>query len=68
MVGVQVAEGKVSACDPVPAPEALPPGAVTQSSGGPGAVPPGAAGETHTTGPRQGFSESGEGPSTGGRG
>jgi hypothetical protein len=59
MVGVQIAEGAVSPCEPVPAPEGLPPGASTQSSGGPGAVPPGAAGEPHTTGPRQGFSQSG---------
>jgi len=59
MVGVQIAEGAVSACDPVPAPEGLPPGAVTQSSGEPGAKPPtGAPGEPHTTGPQQGFSQS----------
>jgi hypothetical protein len=50
MVGVQIAEGAVSPCDPVPAPEGTPPGAVTQSSGGPG--------EPHTTGPRRGFSRS----------
>jgi len=51
MVGVQIAQGAVSACDPVPASEAVPPGAVTQSSGGPG--------EPHTTGPQQGFSQNG---------
>jgi hypothetical protein len=51
MVGVQIAEGAVSPCDPVSAPEGLPPGAVTQSSGAPG--------EPHTTGPHQGFSQSG---------
>jgi hypothetical protein len=50
MVGVQIAEGTVSACDPVPAPEGLPPGAVTQSSGAPGSP--------HTAGPQQGFSQS----------
>jgi hypothetical protein len=50
MVGVQVAQGAVSACVPVPAPEALPPGAVTQSNGAPGSP--------HTTGPQQGFSRS----------
>jgi hypothetical protein len=49
VVGVQIAEGAVSACDPVAAGD-LPPGAVTQSSGGPGAP--------HTTGPQQGFSRS----------
>ncbi len=51
VLGVQIAEGAVSACDPVPAPEALPPGAVTQSNGVPGSP--------HTTGPQQGFSEQG---------
>lgn len=62
MVGVQIAEGAVSACDPVPAGEALPPGAVTQSSGAPGAQPPaGTPGAPHTSGPQQGFSESGNG-------
>jgi hypothetical protein len=50
MVGVQIAGGAVSACVPVPAPEALPPGAVTQSNGAPGSP--------HTTGPQQGFSRS----------
>jgi hypothetical protein len=59
MVGVAIAEGAVSPCDPVPAPEGMPPGASTQSRGAPGAVPPGAAGEPHTTGPQEGFSESG---------
>jgi len=45
VVGVQIAEGAVSPCDPVPAGD-LPPGAVTQQSGGP-------------AGPQQGFSQSG---------
>lgn len=59
MVGVQIAEGAVSPCDPVAAPEGTPPGAATQSSGGPAGQPPtGAPGEPHTTGPQQGFSQS----------
>jgi hypothetical protein len=64
MVGVQIAEGAVSPCDPVPAPEGLAPGPDTRPSG-PGASPNGASGEHHTTGPQQGFSESG--PHTTGR-
>jgi hypothetical protein len=41
VVGVQVAEGAVSACDPVPASQALPPGADSQSNGlPPNGVPP----------------------------
>lgn len=46
MVGVQVADGAVSPCEPVPAPEP-PPGAVTQSSG------------PQSGGPQEGLSQSG---------
>lgn len=64
MVGVQIAEGAVSACDPVPAPE-LPPGAVTQSNGTAGAAPQGAAPKKslqesgpQTSGPQKGLNQS----------
>jgi hypothetical protein len=60
-VGVQIAEGAVSACDSVPATEALPPGAVTQSNG----VPGGGVSQRglqqsapQTTGPQQGLTQS----------
>jgi hypothetical protein len=52
VVGLQVARGAVSACDPVPGGE-LPPGAVTQSKSAPGGP--------QTTGPQKGFSENGLG-------
>lgn len=68
MVGVQVAEGAVSACDPVPAPEP-PAGAVTQSNGAPGEGPvqSGAGegglskgGEIEEAAPQKGLSQSGD--------
>lgn len=60
MIGVQIAEGAVSACDPVPAGE-LPPGAVTQSNGTPGSPPQRGLQQSgpQTTAPQKGFSQSG---------
>jgi hypothetical protein len=60
LVGVQVAEGAVSTCDPVEAQAGeLPPGAETNSQGLPPlpAMPDGAQAGSgpHTTGPQQGF-------------